>query len=196
MASSTESTGVLPGVRRVVTGHRVDDGLAIVKSDELMPSREAKQGHPDIRVGALWATDSIPHRNATRTDGATRKPDGDFGIVKKSGTNLQYTDLAPGATVAAHRTSSLDHNVLSEQHIVFQSGCALIIDTVVSGKLVLIMEDGSETLLDKPGDLVVQRGTIHAWRNPGADWARWITFVIDAKPAVVNGKALEATSQL
>lgn len=33
-----------------------------------------------------------------RTDGATRKPDGDLGLVMKSGVNLQYTELAPGAT--------------------------------------------------------------------------------------------------
>lgn len=58
--------------------------------------------------------------------------------------------------------------------------------------MILVMEDGSETLIDNPGDTVVQRGTIHAWRNPGPEWTRWITVVIDAKPAVVNGTALPA----
>ncbi|KAI0669831.1 hypothetical protein C8Q78DRAFT_148326 [Trametes maxima] len=110
----------------------------------------------------------------SRTDGAARKADGDLGIVKKSGTNLQYTDLAPGATATSHRTSSLDYNIL------------------ISGKLILIMEDGLETTFDTPGDVVVQRGTIHAWKNPGPEWARWITILIDAKPALVNGKALES----
>ncbi|KAI8982888.1 hypothetical protein BD414DRAFT_419244 [Trametes punicea] len=167
----------LPGLRRVVTGHRAADGVAIVKSDDVIPSRE--DGHPDLRVGPLWATGSLPvDDNNDETDGTARRPDGDFGIVMKSGTNLQFTDLAPGATAAMHRTSSVDHNIL------------------IRGKLILVMEDGSETLLDQPGDVVVQRGTIHAWRNPGPEWARWITVVIDAKPAVVNGKVLEATSLL
>lgn len=69
---------------------------------------------------------------ACSTDGATRKPDGDLGIVMKSGLNLQYTDLAPGGSVPMvrlyikrecvastdsrrlqHRTPSLDYNILS-----------------------------------------------------------------------------------
>lgn len=54
------------------------------------------------------------------------------------------------------------------------------------------MEDGSETLLENPGDVVVQRGTIHGWKNPGPGWARWATVLIDAHPAVVNGVALKA----
>ena len=31
------------------------------------------------------------------TDGALRQPDGEMGVMMKSGTNLQFTDLAPGA---------------------------------------------------------------------------------------------------
>ena len=61
----------------------------------------------------------------------------------------------------------------------------------VSGKLILVMEDGSETLIENPGDVVVQRGTVHAWKNPGPEWVRWVTILIDAQPAVVNGVALQ-----
>ncbi|KAI0778251.1 hypothetical protein BD413DRAFT_103363 [Trametes elegans] len=171
MASDTNADP-RPGVRRVVTGHR-HDGKASVKSDELMAWREAGPGFPGVRVGPLWTTGALPvDDNNDETDGATRRPDGDLGLVNKYGTNLQFTDLAPGATATAHRTSSLDHNIL------------------ISGKLILVMEDGSETLFDNPGDVVVQRGTIHAWRNPGPEWTRWITVAIDAKPAVVNGQEL------
>ena len=60
----------------------------------------------------------------------------------------------------------------------------------VTGKLILEMEDGSEILFENPGDVVVQRGTVHAWRNPGPGWTRWLTILIDAQPAVVNGVAL------
>ena len=62
----------------------------------------------------------------------------------------------------------------------------------MTGKLLLVMEDGSEVLLEHPGDTVVQRGTIHAWKNPGPGWARWMTILIDAEPAVVHGRALPA----
>ncbi|PSS37660.1 hypothetical protein PHLCEN_2v484 [Hermanssonia centrifuga] len=54
------------------------------------------------------------------------------------------------------------------------------------------MEDGSEHLLDQPGSIVIQRGTMHAWRNPGPEWARWVCVLVDADPAVVNGQPLKA----
>ena len=60
----------------------------------------------------------------------------------------------------------------------------------VSGKLILEMEDGTEVLLENPGDTVVMRGALHAWRNPGPEWARWMAVIIDAEPAVVNGAPL------
>src|SRR3954452_11742633 len=53
----------------------------------------------------------------------------------------------PGAPPGMHETDTVD------------------IVTVLSGELVAVLETG-ETLL-KPGDSLVQRGTKHAWRNPG-----------------------------
>lgn len=32
-----------------------------------------------------------------RADGMTRAADGEYGLVVRNGTNLRYTDLAPGA---------------------------------------------------------------------------------------------------
>lgn len=60
----------------------------------------------------------------------------------------------------------------------------------VAGKIILEMEDGSETLIEDVGDTIIQKGTIHAWKNPGPGWTRWLTVLIDAKPAVVGGEAL------
>jgi len=107
-------------------------------------------------------------------DGANRVVD---GIVQPNGTNLRCTDLAPGAETPMHRTSSLDYNIL------------------LSGELIMITDDGSETHLKNPGDTVIQKGTMHAWRNPGTEWARWMCAVIAAEPAVVGGKLLEAETK-
>ncbi|KAI0735108.1 hypothetical protein C8Q76DRAFT_270891 [Earliella scabrosa] len=172
MSLGTARPEPLAGVRRIVTGHR-EDGVAVVKSDTVVISQEIGEGFPGAKAAPIWKTGSVPvNDNNDETDGATRKVDGDFGIVMKTGTNLQFTDLAPGAIAKAHRTSSLDHNIL------------------ITGRLILQMEDGSETLLENPGDVVVQRGTVHAWKNPGPGWTRWVTVLIDAHPAVVNGVAL------
>jgi len=55
------------------------------------------------------------------------------------------------------------------------------------------MEDGSETHLKTPGDSVIQKGSLHAWKNPSStNWTRWITVLVSAEPAVVNGVSLPA----
>lgn len=54
------------------------------------------------------------------------------------------------------------------------------------------MEDGTETHIKTAGDSVVMKGGMHAWKNPSpTNWVRWASVLMDAEPAVVNGKALE-----
>ena len=63
---------------------------------------------------------------------------------------------------------------------------------IVSGQVYLVLEDGTETLLDRPGDSVIQRSTAHAWRNPSqTEWARFLAVVVDAEPVEVDGKKLK-----
>jgi len=40
------------------------------------------------------------------------------------------------------------------------------------------------------GDIVVQRGTSHLWRNPGTEPCRVVFVLIEAVPIAVNGKLL------
>jgi hypothetical protein len=78
----------------------------------------------------------------------------------------------------------------------------------VSGEVILILDDGAEHHLKNPGDTVVQRGTLHAWkydllalkmtcgltapgRNPGAEWCRWTTVLIAAEPTIIDSKPVE-----
>lgn len=62
-----------------------------------------------------------------------------------------------------HRTPTLDYIV------------------VIQGLLELILDSG-ETRLLHPGDTVVQRGTMHAWRNPSPDtWCRAVGVLVAAE---------------
>ena len=71
-----------------------------------------------------------------------------------------------------HRTVSLDYGVVTE------------------GALELVL-DGGEVRRVGRGDLVVQRGTMHAWRNPSAaGWARVVFVVLDAERVLVGGREL------
>jgi quercetin dioxygenase-like cupin family protein len=49
---------------------------------------------------------------------------------------------------------------------------------VLAGTVVLVLDDGSETAL-AAGEVVVQRGTNHAWANPGEDTARMAFVLVD-----------------
>jgi hypothetical protein len=146
-------------------------------------------------------------------DGANRPVVGAFGIIAPGATSCGYTELAPGAMaswvilfsrfryginqlmISQHRSPSLDHNILSK--LLFCQSVHLIVSRLhaVSGRLILMMEDGSEYLLDRPGDVVIQKGTMHAWRNPGPDVARWVAVIVDAEPAVVNGEQKLASTE-
>lgn len=52
------------------------------------------------------------------------------------------------------------------------------------------METGEKYLLQK-GDVVVQRQTLHQWRNPGDKWNRMLFILMDAKPLEVAGKVFK-----
>lgn len=64
---------------------------------------------------------------------------------------------------------------------------------VVTGEVVLEMDNGVETTV-KPGDTVVQRGTIHAWHNRTNKIARVLFVLVPAEKVVIDGKSLKQTS--
>jgi len=165
----------LPDLRRIVTSHD-SQGKSTVESDTLRRPQPIPS-IPGVVSARFWVTtDSVPTNDTnTSEDGGDRKIDDtlNFGLVHPNGINLQYTDLAPGTTAPMHRTTSVDYNIL------------------IHGELILITEDGKETHLKNPGDTVIQKGTMHAWKNPSSTgWARWMTALIAAKPAIVDGKEL------
>ncbi|KII93745.1 hypothetical protein PLICRDRAFT_171460 [Plicaturopsis crispa FD-325 SS-3] len=169
---STSVPGPLPDLRRIVAAHDAN-GIAVIQSDGAVPA-ETMAGNSGIRSAAIWVTqDGLPtNDNNNSVDGATRKVEG-WGIVEQNGTNLRYTDLAPGASTPMHRTSSMDYNIL------------------VHGSITLITDDGAETTLSTPGDTVIQKGNMHAWRNPGTEWARWVAVILPAIPVTVGERTLE-----
>ncbi|KAG5720195.1 hypothetical protein E4T56_gene3230 [Termitomyces sp. T112] len=165
---------LLPNLRRIVTGHD-QQGNSVVDSDRVLLS-EPMGTVKGARSAAIWVTtDSIPtNDNNNLEDGAARTIDdqANFRLVHPNGTNLRSTELAPGSTTVMHRTSSLDYNIL------------------VQGELILITEDGTEKHLKNPGDTVIQKGTMHAWKNPTDKWTRWVSVLIAAEPAIFNGETL------
>lgn len=153
-----------PSIRRIVTGHD-ESGRARVHADSQMPFRDAVDG--DARFSVIWSTDRSPADNLDETDGGLRA----VGLAQKGGTVLRIVDIKPGVRSPFHRTVSLDYGI------------------VLEGEIVLELDEGEEVTIGR-GDVVVQRGTIHAWANRGESWARMAFVLIDAEPITINGLPL------
>jgi mannose-6-phosphate isomerase-like protein (cupin superfamily) len=149
--------------RRVVTGHDAG-GKSVVESDGPPPQHHPMHG---AGVGAdfheMWGdAATVPDLTSRVGREPNERP---FTIMPVSGHLLRILDVYPltdgGKRTAMHRTRTLDYVV------------------VIEGELVLILDDNEVTL--RPGDVVVQRGTDHAWENRSGTIARAAFFHIDAR---------------
>lgn len=142
----------LPPVRRVVTGHD-PNGRSIIRADEQFPTEPIALGGAEFAL--LWTSPCLPVDNNDETDGRAR----DAGLTIRQGSVIRVVDMLPGGDSPMHRTNSLDYGI------------------VLSGEVELELDDGSKTIL-RSGDVVVQRGTIHLWRNPSSTIPCRIVFVL------------------
>lgn len=180
------TTPSFPPIHRVVTGHD-DQGRAIISSQGPLPTVVAIEAIPGTVFHEVWSTDTSPARvdnGADPTLGALRLP------PPTQGTRMRFVDIPPdtadylatgagrmkeaftqigdaaASTVAAdsphplmHRTESVDYGV------------------VIEGEMTLVLDD-SEVLL-RPGSVVVQRGTNHAWANRSGRPCRMLFVLVD-----------------
>jgi len=149
--------------RRVVTGHDAG-GKSIVISDGQPPQNHSMQGSA---IGAdffeMWNdTDVVPRLTSVALEEPNDRP---FTIMPVSGHLFRIIDVYPphmgGKRTVMHRTRTLDYAV------------------VIEGEVVLVLEDSEVTL--KKGDVVVQRGTNHAWENRTDEMTRMAFFHVDAR---------------
>ena len=157
---------MLPPIRRVVTGHTTS-GRATVVIDEMMPLALIPSGA--AYFAKPWTTATSPADNNDPFDGSKRET----GLVSPGGSVLRIVDIPPAQRSPMHRTLSLDYGL------------------VLSGQVDMELDDGVITHL-KSGDVVVQRGTSHAWINNSADWCRMVFVLIEASPVMKDGRSLPA----
>lgn len=148
-----------PPVRRVVTGHD-PTGLAKVLIDA--PATNAKHPSPGLVSTLIWSSDATPAPIPVGEDIE------DYGArilgtaPPRRGTRFAVIDFPPGNRPHMHRTESLDYVV------------------VIEGEIDMEMDDSCVTL--RQGDVMVQRGTNHAWANRSGRRARVAFVLIDAEP--------------
>jgi quercetin dioxygenase-like cupin family protein len=153
-------------IRRVVTGHDTE-GIAVFTDDALFETIVIPSG--DAAMSTIWTTLNVPADLNDETDGAKR----DAGTTLKGGSVIRIVDMLPNAASPMHRSSSIDYGI------------------VISGEIELELDNGVVKTLGQ-GAIIVQRGTIHKWRNPSPTTICRIVFVLtEAKPYTFNGKSYE-----
>ncbi|RAL07221.1 cupin domain-containing protein [Aspergillus homomorphus CBS 101889] len=166
-------------LNRYITTHSLTTQKAIFSTTlpEEMPLQQINDS-ADAQFSLAYTTDSFPVDLAAERDipAYSHYLSNPPGITISTGTVCRIVDMPPHALSPMHRTVSLDYGV------------------VLEGEVELVLDSG-ETRLLKRGDVAVQRGTNHAWRNVtpdtvGADgeavqnWARML-YVLS--PAVGLG---------
>lgn len=145
-------------IRRVVTGHN-KEGKSIVKWDSEIAATRGRLGFEQV---ALWATDSLPP-SLTDDDPANWE----LGTSLANGSVLRICHFEPGVSERWHRTDTIDYGI------------------VLSGEIWMQMDEGESHL--RPGDVVIQRGTIHNWKNRGTEPCEMIFVLIATKGGKSTG---------
>ena len=186
-------------IRRVVTGHD-RRGNAIVCSDGALSTVRELDIIPGTVFHEVWSTHGAP---ALIDNGADPTTGALVLTPPRDGTRIRFVDIPPethefhardvhsveeafgqigaaGASTAGaraphplmHRTESIDYGI------------------VIDGEIVLVLDDEEVEL--EPGNVVIQRGTNHAWANRGERPCRMLFILVDGRYEEEIGEVLQS----
>ncbi len=172
-------------LRRIVTGHNAE-GQSIIEIDGGPATELAADGSG---LYEIWLSESVPADNGTFADKIaeapatlcppaggvkvrwfTVPPEDPTKTAEEKEASAAFGFAAVGAAhcrvdtkrhPAMHKTDSVDYIIL------------------VRGQLDMLLDAGEVKSL-KPGDVVIQRGTNHAWVNTGSEPALLVAVLADA----------------
>jgi mannose-6-phosphate isomerase-like protein (cupin superfamily) len=163
-------------LRRVVTGHDKEGKSCIVIDG------------PPTAAGAYWLTDGAPADNSSSGDAAqqVRKLEPPAG-----GSIFRYASIPPENTTLSREeheriTAKMFAQMGAEhcrpdttRHPAMHKTRTVDYVILLSGEVTLLLDRGEVDL--KPFDVVVQRGTNHAWVNKGKEPALIAAVLVDAR---------------
>jgi quercetin dioxygenase-like cupin family protein len=160
-----------PAFRRVVTGHDAG-GTAKVIVDAI--ATNIKSIGPGAYSTLMWSTDAMPADiaiGASFEDMGARK----LGTAPPpNGSRFAVNIFPPGAVGHMHRTETIDYAI------------------VLEGEIDMELDDSTVSL--KAGDVLIQRGTNHAWHNRSDAPAKVAFILIDATPLGIGKPVAGAAS--
>ena len=176
----------LPPIRRIVTG---DDagGLSGVVEDAPATAIRTVAERPGYRAVNIWRTESAPARidaPDTVAEHAGIMPPGNGGSI------LRIIDFPPEVADPAERKrriqatfggifSDAQHDKTDGAHPGMHRTRSVDYAIILEGEIWSVM-DKDETLM-RAGDVLIQRGTNHAWANRSDKTARIAFVLLDGK---------------
>ena len=177
-------------VRRVVTGHDAD-GKAIVLSDGLTPTLKTNPLRPGHRSTEVWRTSATPvpisadEPDPTVDGPRTIHPQPRGSVVRIAEWALdpeEIRTLSPEAAREIFRAmGNEDASTYGRggRHPIMHRTETVDYAAVLEGELTLLLDDEDVEL--KAGDVVIQRGTNHAWRNKSDKPCRILFVLLDGE---------------
>ncbi len=174
-------------LRRVVTGHD-DAGNAIIIADGPPQRAIAVGGSAGPTFFEVWNTPHAPS-SITRRENEPAE-EGLILAPPRGGTRIRVIDFPPESDEIKQLTGDqaraqfesiggAEASTASPRHPLMHRTETIDYALVLRGELTLIL-DNSETTLH-PGDIVIQRGTNHAWANRSTSTCRIAFILIDAQ---------------
>ena len=178
------------GIRRIVTGHD-SDGKAIVIADGPTPGVKTTPNRPGVIFHNMWTTKSAP----ARYDGPEEETSVDLPLPPpKEGTTFRLIEFPPEKDVGTvdEKTakeafkeygadSALQHDVgeATKKHSFMHRTETVDYALCLSGEMTMYLDD-TEVVM-RPGDVMVQRGTNHAWVNKSDEYCTMAFILIDGE---------------
>jgi mannose-6-phosphate isomerase-like protein (cupin superfamily) len=178
-------------IRRVVTGHDAR-GRAVVSSDAPAPSVHTNPKRPGYRSTEIWRTEGAPAlvgNDADPTGGPRRQ------MPPPRGTVIRINEFAPEPEALRNLSAAARREMFAElgiatptegRHPTMHRTETVDYAIVLSGEIWLVLDD--DDVLLREGDVVVQRGTSHAWSNRSDKPCRIAFVLIDGRfdPAIAG----------
>ncbi|KAF2740654.1 hypothetical protein EJ04DRAFT_571977 [Polyplosphaeria fusca] len=172
--SWSESVTTLPPNRRYICTHDAN-GKSIVHSAPAQQYISAQIGgmarsYSTVSVPAVLKDDQDVDEYLA-PEGITSHKTPHIVVPNGQGSNLVVVDLLPGGKSEMHRTLSIDYSICVIGHVRMEL-------------------DGGEMLDMRPGDHVIQRGTMHKWWNGSmTEPARFVAVTLPCEPFKLPGTA-------
>ena len=170
-------------IRRVVTGHD-KDGRSIFVMDGKAPNVLEMASMPGVALTDLWRTSTAPASNRGNADAARGKirlePPAEGTILrivefppdtkwrKSADAAKAFASIGAGGAPDHGSGDAMMHATATVDYII-----------VLKGEIWAILDKGEQLL--KQGDILIQRGTNHAWANRSGKMCRIAFVLIDGR---------------